>query len=213
MPLRAIVRHRLGAPLFDRQAGLRAVERLDLALFIDAQDQGPLRRGHVKTELRVVRELESVHEMRLEAGPRPHPLHAAMADADGLGHLACAPMRSVGRLFGRRLLDNGELLLSRQRRDARGPRLVAQQTRHTSIDVALLPAPHARLRLTRAPHDGVGPEPIRGGQHDTSAPAPLVRAVAIGNDRLQLGPIRRPEIKADVVASHLDPPVCPPSVL
>ena len=82
-----IVRHRLGPPLFDRQAGLRAVESLDLALFINAQHQGPLRRVYVEAnnvnnllgELRVVRELEGVHEMWREAGAGPHPLHAAMA--------------------------------------------------------------------------------------------------------------------------------------
>ena len=32
-------------------------------------------------------------------------------------------------------------------------------------------------------------------------------AVAVGNDLLQLGPIRRVALKADVVASHVDPPV------
>src|SRR5579859_989972 len=208
-----IVRHRLGPPLFERQARLRAVERLDLALLVDAQHQGTLRRVHVKAdnidnllgEHRIVRDLESAHDMRLKAGSGPHALHAAMADADGLGHLACAPMRSVGRLFSRRLLDNGELLFGRKRRDARGPRLVAQQARHTFIDVTLLPAPYARLRLARAPHDGAGAEPIRGGQYYFSAPATLALAVAVGHDRLQLGPIRRAQVKANVVASHVDP--------
>src|SRR6516165_8143428 len=144
--------------------------------------------------------------MRLEAGPGPHTLHAAMADADSLGHLARAPMRSVGRLFRRGLLDNGELGLGRQRCDARRPALVAQQARHT---VALLPAPDARLRLAGAPHDGIGAQPIRGAEHDFSAPAPLAWAVAIGNDRLQFSPIRRAEVKTDVGASHVDPLLVP----
>jgi len=203
------------------QAGLRAIERLDLALLIDAQYQGALRRIHVKADdiddflgkLRVVRELESTHEMRLEAGPSPHTLHAAMAYADGLGHLACAPMRGIGRLFGRCLLDDGEFLLGRQRRDARGPRLVAQQARHAFSDVALLPAPDARLRHTRAPHDGVGAEPIRSGQYYVGTPDPLAWTVAVGDDILQLGPIHRPEVQADVVASHVDPPLSGQSVL
>jgi hypothetical protein len=42
--------------------------------------------------------------------------------------------------------------------------------------------------------------------HDFGAPHPLARAIAVGNDLLQLGPIRRIEVKADVVASHVDPP-------
>jgi hypothetical protein len=62
---------------------------------------------------------------------------------------------------------------------------------------------------TGAPHDGVGAQPIRGAQHDLSAPAPLAWAVAIGNDRLQFSPIRRAEVKTDVVASHVDPPTLP----
>ena len=58
-----VVRHRRGAALLQRQARLRAVERLDLALLVDAQHQRPVRRvhvepddiGHLLLELRVVR--------------------------------------------------------------------------------------------------------------------------------------------------------------
>jgi hypothetical protein len=46
---------------------------------------------------------------------------------------------------------------------------------------------------------------IRGGQYYFSAPATLALAVAVGHDRLQLGPIRRAQVKANVVASHVDP--------
>src|SRR5262249_42115240 len=133
----------------------------------------------------------------------------AMADPDSLGHLARAPMRSVGRLFRRGLLDNGELGLGRQRGDARRPTLVAQQARHTFIDIALLPAPDARLRLAGTPHDVVGAQPIRGAQHDLSTPAQLAWAVAIGSDRLQFTPILGAEVKTDVGASHVDPPTVP----
>ena len=76
-----------------------------------------------------------MHQMRLEAGPVPHALYAAMADADDLGHLAGAPMRGVGGLCSRRLLDDGKLRRGRQRRDARGPRLVAQQTQHAFLHI------------------------------------------------------------------------------
>src|SRR5215468_1548091 len=62
-----VVRHRLSPPLLERQTRLRAVERLDLALLIDAQHQGTLRRVHVEAdnvddllrELWVIRNLES----------------------------------------------------------------------------------------------------------------------------------------------------------
>jgi hypothetical protein len=98
-PALIIVRHRLGLALFDQQAGRRAVERLDLVFLIDAQHESTLRRVHVEAdnidgflgELRIVRELESAHEMRLEAGACPHLLHTAMADADGLGKACSVP--------------------------------------------------------------------------------------------------------------------------
>ena len=38
-----VMRHRAGTPFFERQSGLRAVERLDLAFLIAAQDQSVLR--------------------------------------------------------------------------------------------------------------------------------------------------------------------------
>ena len=39
-----VVRHRCGAPLLQRQAGLGAVERLDLALLVDAEHERLVRR-------------------------------------------------------------------------------------------------------------------------------------------------------------------------
>src|SRR6516164_1806565 len=143
--------------------------------------------------------------MRLEAGASPHPLHTAMAHADGLGHLAGAPMRGVGGLLGCRLLDDGELLFRRQRGDTRGPRLVAQQARHPFLQVTFLPTPDAWLRHSRTSHDRVGAQPICGGEHDVRPPHPLTWAVAVGNDLLKSRPIRRVEVKADVLASHVDP--------
>ncbi|TIS39156.1 MAG: hypothetical protein E5W95_11120 [Mesorhizobium sp.] len=40
--------HRAGPPLLDGQPGLRAVERLDLALLVDAKHQGFVRRVEIK---------------------------------------------------------------------------------------------------------------------------------------------------------------------
>ena len=45
-----VVRHRAGAALLHRQARLGAVERLDLALFIDRQHQGFVRRIEIKAD-------------------------------------------------------------------------------------------------------------------------------------------------------------------
>ena len=48
-----IVGHRSGAAFLHRQAGLGAVERLDLALFIDGQDHGVRRRIEIEATARI----------------------------------------------------------------------------------------------------------------------------------------------------------------
>ena len=68
-----VVRHRRRAALLQRQAGLRAVEGLDLALLIDTQHQRAIRRVHVEPhdirhlllEMRVVGDLELLYRCGL----------------------------------------------------------------------------------------------------------------------------------------------------
>ena len=84
-----VVRHGAGAALLDGQAGLSAIERLDLALLVDREYQSFLRWGEVKTddvldlgdELRVIRGLEGANEMRLEPVLLPDALHAGVPHA------------------------------------------------------------------------------------------------------------------------------------
>ena len=69
-----VVGHRAGAALLHRQAGLSAVERLDLRLFVDREDDGmggriDIKPDHVAQlvdELRVVGELELLNPVWLE---------------------------------------------------------------------------------------------------------------------------------------------------
>ena len=73
-----VVRHGAGAALLHRQAGLGAVERLDLALLVDRQHDGVRRRIDIEPddvaqlvdELRVVGELELPHAVRLRGHAR-----------------------------------------------------------------------------------------------------------------------------------------------
>jgi hypothetical protein len=84
-----VVRHSRGPSLLKRQAWLCAVERLDLALFVDAEHNRSLRRIEVKPdnvgdfflEPRVIRDLEALDEMRFQAGLRPDAPYARRADA------------------------------------------------------------------------------------------------------------------------------------
>ena len=205
-----VVRHRLRPALLHRQAGLRSVERLDLALLIDAQHHRLVRRAHVEThdvgnlllEVRIVRDLERVDPVRLETGLAPDPSDTRRADPGRLGHRCAAPVRRVRRRLRRRLRQNGELDLLGQSRNARGACLVAQKTIHAFVDEALLPAPDARLRFAGAPHDLVGAGAIGRRQHDLGAPNGLARTVAILDDRFQPRPVRQAHIKADVISSH-----------
>ena len=73
---------------------LAAVERLDLALLVDAPDQRPIRRGqveadhvaHLGDEVGVGRELEGRDPVRLQAEGAPDPLHGGGRPAAGPGH-------------------------------------------------------------------------------------------------------------------------------
>jgi hypothetical protein len=68
-----IMCHRSGAALLDRQARLCAVERLELALFVDAEDHGVRRRIDIEPddvaqlvdELWILGELELANAVRL----------------------------------------------------------------------------------------------------------------------------------------------------
>ena len=100
------MRHRLCATLLDWQTRLRTVQRLHLALLVAAQHQRVLGRGDVQAhdvfelldELRVARDLEATHQVRLQAVGLPVAHHGAGADLKHRSHLACAPVRgSCGR--------------------------------------------------------------------------------------------------------------------
>ena len=122
-----------------------------------------------------------------------------MADADLLGHGAHAPVRPIGGHFVCRLRQHPQLHLRCERLFARRPRLVPQQPLDAFGDIALLPAPNARLRLARAPHDRHRAEAVRRRQHDPRAPNNLAPRIAIRHKPLKTSPVRRAQINADVI--------------
>ena len=162
-----VVRHRAAAAALERQAGLGAVERLDLAFLVDRQHHRVGRRVEVEAddvaefvgEARIVRQLELPHPVRLQAVAAPDALHRTDADAARLRHRRCRPVRRLGGRARERqshdLLDH----LTRQRRDARRPGLVAQQAVHAGLHEPLLPAPDGGLGHARLEHVSVVPWP------------------------------------------------------
>jgi hypothetical protein len=144
-----IMGHRGAAPLLHRQARLGAVERLDLAFLVDAEDHGMGRWIDIKAndilelvgESGVVGDLERAHPMWLKPLSHPDAPHRRRADPESLGHCWRAP---VGRLMGRRLVgqhDDPIDGLGGPRRNARGSGLVAGQPLDPFMHEALLPAP------------------------------------------------------------------------
>ena len=148
-----IVCHRGAARLLDRQARLGAVERLDLAFLVDAKDHGMGRWIDIQAndilelvgEAGVIGDLERAHPMGLKPLSDPDAPHRRRPDH--LGHRWRAP---VGRFVGRRLVDQRDDPIDgpgRQRRDARGPGLVAGQPLDPFVHEALLPAPNHGFAL------------------------------------------------------------------
>src|SRR6202043_1429463 len=131
-----VMGHGSSAAFLERQAGLRSVERLDLALFVDAEHDGVRRRIDIEPdnvaqlvdELGVFGQLKLPDAMRLESMRAPDAPHRRSADACGLGHRRAGPVRRFAwrLLHGQRddALGYGGVELG----DARGPRLVAEES-------------------------------------------------------------------------------------
>ena len=102
-----VVCHRADPPLLHRQAGLRAVESLDVRLLVDREDDSMGRRVDVKAdhiadlagELRVAAELEGSQPVRRQAVGAPDLLHRADGQA---GDLAMARLVQCESPAGRR---------------------------------------------------------------------------------------------------------------
>ncbi len=130
-----VVGHGSGAALLERQPGLRSVERLDLALFVDAEHDSVRRRIDVEPddvaqladEVRVTGQLELPDPMRLEPMGAPDALHGTDADTRRLGHRRACPMRRFVRRLLHRQRDDALRDGGIELRDARGSRLVVQK--------------------------------------------------------------------------------------
>src|SRR5579863_8511804 len=126
-----VVRHGSAATGLERQTGLGPVERLNLTLLVDRKHDRVRRRVDVEAdnvaqlggEVRVVRELELAHAVRLHAVCSPDALDRADAYCSCCGHGGGRPM---GRLARRIALSQSDYPfddLASERRHARGARL------------------------------------------------------------------------------------------
>jgi hypothetical protein len=155
-------------------------------------------------ELRVLGQLEPAEAMRLQAMRAPNSLNRTHRNADRLCHGGPGP---VGRLTGRIGQRQGDHSFGDLLRKARHPGrsgLVAQETIHALLHEPFLPAPNSRLGHPGCPHDLMCARPSRRKKDDPATPDVLLRAVAIGNDRLHAGPVFGINGKADPGAHNRD---------
>jgi hypothetical protein len=162
-----------GTPALHRQARLRAVQGLDLALLVAAEHQGVLGRVHVQAhhvqqlvlEARIARELEAATQMRLEPVALPDTAHGRRARAQVLGQRAGAPVGGVDRPFVQRDVHDARLQLGRHRGWASRARRVLAKRIDATVQEALAPQRHLASIQTRL-HGNVLVLPPLGGQQD-----------------------------------------------
>ncbi len=110
-----VVRHRPTAPLLQREARLGAIEGLDVAFLVDAQDQGLVRGIKIEShdivelldKLLVPADREGPDEMGLEVVSLPDTPNRRLAEALGLGQAARAPVGGGGGCRVQGGLDDG----------------------------------------------------------------------------------------------------------
>ena len=177
----------------DWQTRLGAIERLDLGFLVDREHHGVGWRMHVEAdnvldhfgEGGVGGTLEGAQAVRLEAVLFPDALDRAQRQADRLGHRPAGPMGGFARRFGAgqgQHLGHGG---GGDRRFARRPALVAQQTLHPGLGVAALPAPHRRAADPGASRHLDYRQPIRRKQDHPASLYMLQRPAPIADDRGQ----------------------------
>jgi hypothetical protein len=213
-----IMGHRSSTALLHRQPGLGAVERLDLAFFVDGQDHGVRRRIDVETddvaqlvdEFRVLGELELANAVGLQPMRAPDALDRTDADARGLGHRGARPMCDLARRRFHR--ERNDALSDRgiEFWNARGTSLIAQKAFEALNREAPLPAPNASLGLAGLAHDCDCADALGRQQHDPRPPDVLLRRVTVLHESLKPIHVGRSDRKgnagAHVADSHAKSP-------
>jgi hypothetical protein len=210
VPALVVVRHRSGAALLHRQPGLGAIERLDLALLVDRQHQGLVRRIEVKAhdvlylldESTVARDLERFDAMRLELVRFPYPLNARARKTGRGGHAAYAPVGGIRRLLVQGLVHHRIDLLRCQRFAARRAGRILDKPVHANSAVAPSPAPYGQNAFPDRRGDRIGGHAFARRQHDPRSPHHLLGRIAVRHQLLQPLPIGRGYGKPFDLAHH-----------
>ena len=117
-----------------RQDRLFAIEGLNLALLINTEDEGSVRRRKVKAddiayfvdEQRIARQLERLATVRLQAERHPHAADRGVGKASFRCHRADRPVRRVDRCRAQCSIDHGSNLIIDYRSRSTGASLIKQ---------------------------------------------------------------------------------------
>jgi len=150
-----IMRHRAGTALLHRQAGLRAIQGLDLAFLIHGEHQRFVWRIQIQPhhvvelldKLGITAELERLAQMRLEPVLLPYPAYRRFADPLCVRHGSGTPVRRRERGGVQRRLDNGADLPGGNARKTTRAGCIVRESSYAQPQKPLTP------QLDRGPRD------------------------------------------------------------
>jgi len=192
-----IVRHGLAASGLDRQTGLGAIERLDLAFVIDRQHHGVGRRIDIEptTSVSLAAKLGSRERLKVRSRcgcslcacqmrctePSEMPMVLAIARpvqwvawCGGSGQVSATTPAAVSAAIGA----------------LPGLRVLSRNTGDPALGKALLPSPHCRPAEADALRHPLRRVPIRRGEHNLRALDVFARPIAVRRYRCQLPALR-----------------------
>ena len=184
----------LRLPGAHRQEGLGTVQGLDLALFVDTENQGTIRRRQIQTddvadllhEEGIARQLEGLRAMRLQAEGPPDAMNGRGRVAARPRHRAKAPMGRVRRRLFQRQPDRfcDGVIADLTRRAGAG---FVVQTVEALRRIAATPLAHGVRARLETNGDLLVLQPFRRRQDDPSPPRKPLRRLATTRQRLQFG--------------------------
>ena len=189
-----VVRQRSRPALLHRQARLRPVERLNLALLVDAEHQAVFggiqveahHIAHLLVELRVSTELKRAHQMRFQAVRMPDALHRGRANPLRVRHRSHAPLGCpLGPFLEGGVYNRPDLGL-RQRRLTSTARPIPLERGESLARKPIAPAQHRRARQTQLVRDRVVGDTVGGTQHDLAPSHQALLSRGQQHPRLQL---------------------------
>ena len=201
-------------PAFDlaglhRQQRLRAVERLDLRLLIDAEHRRMRRRIQIQAddiadfldEQRIGRQLERLAPMRLQPERVPNAADGHVTQPDGLRHVARTPVRRPARRGFQRANHHLLDLLVGDRPLGAGPRLIVQPVQSLADEATAPFADRARRHMQASRHD-LAVDALGARQDDARASRHVRRRSRAMGQRVQSLPFLRRQNQRNLGASR-----------